>query len=73
MRHDHQGIAVASSCTACAGEIGNPEECGPGRHMAIVCEDDAAQLQALGWIRTADPDGGPDDVVCAHYHARYWR
>jgi Protein of unknown function (DUF3631) len=30
------GIAVASSCTGCAGEIGTPPEYAPGRHMALI-------------------------------------
>jgi len=40
--------------------------------MAIVCSDDAAQLAARGWVRTAGPDGGPDDITCLHYHQANW-
>lgn len=73
MTSNQDGIAVASSCMACAGEIGNPPECRPGAHMGIVHASCVTELQALGWIRTADPDGGPDDIACPHYHAKYWR
>ena len=71
-RHHHQhGIAVAASCAACAHLIGGPPA-EDGIRMAIVCERDAAGLVALGWVRTADPDGGADDVACVHYHAALW-
>jgi hypothetical protein len=60
------GIAVASSCTGCAGEIGMPPEYAPGRHMALVHASHVPQLAALGWILTEYPHE-PPDIVCPHY------
>ena len=67
-RHSHDGIAVASSCTACAGQIGTPPEYAPGRHMAIVHARHVPELVALGWTVTRHPHE-PPDVVCPHYAA----
>jgi hypothetical protein len=66
------GIAAASACTACAGEISSPPEYAPGRHMAIVHDHQVPELQALGWVLTEYPHE-PPDVVCPHYHAVYWQ
>jgi hypothetical protein len=62
------GIAVASACTACAGQTSNPPEYAPGRHMAIVHDHHVSELVALGWIVTDYPHE-PPDVVCPHYAA----
>ena len=66
-----RGIAVASACTGCAGQISSPPEWAPGRHMAIVHDHHVPELQALGWVLTEYPHE-PPDVVCPHYHAAYW-
>jgi hypothetical protein len=70
--HDHEPIAVASSCTDCAGHIGNPPEAAPGRHMVIIHAHHIPELVAIGWIVTEVPHE-PPDVVCPHYHAAYWQ
>lgn len=68
-RHKHpDAVAVASSCTVCAGEIGSPPEYAPGRHMATVHASHVAALGALGWEVTRYPHD-PPDVVCPHYAA----
>lgn len=65
----HQGaVAVASSCAACAHEIGTPPEYAPGRHMATVHAGHVPELAALGWEVTRYPHE-PPDVVCPHYAA----
>jgi hypothetical protein len=71
-RQHRDGIAVASACAGCAPLIGSPEECAPGRHMAIVCDDCIPELAAAGWILTEYPHE-PPDIVCEHYHAAYWQ
>jgi hypothetical protein len=63
-----RGIAVASACTSCAGQISSPPEYAPGRHMAIVHDHHVPELVALGWIATDYPHE-PPDVVCPHYAA----
>lgn len=68
-RHNSRdGIAVASSCTACAGEIGTPDEYAPGGHMALIHAHHVPELVALGWTVTDYPHE-PPDVVCPHYAA----
>lgn len=62
------GIAVASSCTGCAGVIGSPPEYARGKHMVIVHNHHVPELVALGWIVTRYPHE-PPDVVCPHYAA----
>jgi hypothetical protein len=68
-RHNSRdGIAVASSCTSCAGEISTPPEYAPGRHMALIHAHHMPELVARGWIVTTYPHE-PPDVVCPHYAA----
>jgi len=62
------GIAVASACIDCTGEIGTPPEYAPGRHMALIHDQHVPQLVALGWTVTDYPHD-PPDVVCPHYAA----
>ena len=69
----HDGMAMASACGACADQIGSPPAWAPGRHMAPVHAGCVPELRELGWILTADPDGGPPDIACPHYHRKYWR
>jgi hypothetical protein len=66
------GIALASSCTSCAGQISNPPAWAPGRHMAPIHASHMPELQALGWVVTEYPEE-PPDVACPHYHAAYWQ
>jgi len=72
--HPPPGVAVASACPECAGEIGSPAPMAPGRHMAIIHIGHVGELEAIGWVLTADPDDpdGPPDICCPHYHAEYW-
>jgi hypothetical protein len=67
-RRHADGTAVASSCSACAGEIGTPPQYAPGRHMGVIHAGHVGALVALGWEVTRYPHE-PPDVVCPHYAA----
>lgn len=65
------GIAVASACGECAGQIPGADEYAPGQHMGIIHASHLPDLAALGWIITRYPHE-PPDVACPHYHAANW-
>jgi hypothetical protein len=73
-RRTPPAVAVASACADCAAQIGSPQPWEPGRYMAIIHVGHVGELEAIGWVLTADvedPDG-PPDIACQHYHAAYW-
>jgi hypothetical protein len=80
MKHSRQqqppAVAVAAACAECAQVIGGGEamDSRPGCVMGIIHIGHVGELEAIGWVLTPDIEdpAGPPDIVCRHYHAKYW-